>query len=259
MPAAALMWPASTVPSIGLFYHYDRTARKGDLVETWVERRILHGLRRCHRVVVIAEFWRNYLVERGVNNPVIIHTPFDVAEVTDDRGSAQSLRRELCFDDRPLIYLGNAGAFKGAREAYDMLKGEGYQFFTTGARAIDRPVRNFNLPYREYLRLLSICDVVLAMSTFDEGWNRIAHEAMLLKRPVVGSGRGGLAELLKGGGQVICPEFQELPGCVERALAHREALGQSGRSFAERFTFGRFQDQWLALVGETLPVGRKRD
>ena len=54
-------------------------------------------------------------------------------------------------------------------------------FVMTGKKDgnLDLPVKHFNLPYRDYLLLLKVCDVVLTMSRMVEGWNRTAHEAMV--------------------------------------------------------------------------------
>ena len=61
------------------------------------------------------------------------------------------------------------------------------------------------------------------MSKFQEGWCRTAHEAMLLKTPVVGSGFGGMSELLEGGGQIICDNFNDLKEKIEYLLGNHEA------------------------------------
>ena len=64
---------------------------------------------------------------------------------------------------------------------------------------INIPVVNLSLNYKEYLCLLKASSVVVTMSKFKEGWCLTAHEAMLCKTPVIGSGKGGMRELLEGG------------------------------------------------------------
>ena len=93
------------------------------------------------------------------------------------------------------------------------------------------------------------------MSKFKEGWCRTAHEAMLLKTPVIGSGLGGMRELLKGGGQIICKDFKNLKGKVEYLLSHpdtRKKTGEDGYSFAKKFTLEKFEKEWLNLIQEIL-------
>jgi glycosyltransferase involved in cell wall biosynthesis len=106
---------------------------------------------------------------------------------------------------------------------------------------------NLNLSYGEYLLLLKSSSVVITMSTFKEGWNRTAHEAMLCKTPVVGSGLGGMQELLDGGGQIICEDFSQLREKVLYVLDHPE-IGEKGYEFAKQFTIERFNEAWLNLI-----------
>jgi glycosyltransferase involved in cell wall biosynthesis len=119
---------------------------------------------------------------------------------------------------------------------------------TSGKANVKIPVRNFDLSYSEYLLLLHVSDVVLTLSKFNEGWNATAHEAMLLGTPVIGSGKGGMAELLEGGGQLICRDLSALPELVEYALAHTAALSENGYGFASQFTIERFNLAWQNLV-----------
>ena len=89
------------------------------------------------------------------------------------------------------------------------------------------------------------------MSKFKEGWCRTAHEAMLLKTPVVGSGLGGMRELLEGGKQIICQDFTSLKEKVEYLLNHsevRKKIGQDGYNFAKDFTLERFKKEWVELI-----------
>jgi len=97
--------------------------------------------------------------------------------------------------------------------------------------------------------------MVIAMSKFKEGWCRTAHEAMLLKTPVIGSGLGGMQELLIGGKQIVCKDFKDLKTKVQDLLGNprlREKMGQDGYNFAKEFTLERFEREWLNLIEEIL-------
>ena len=89
------------------------------------------------------------------------------------------------------------------------------------------------------------------MSQFAEGWCRVAHEAMLCGTPVLGSGKGGMRELLEPGRQIICGDFgalrHEAEGLLENS-ARRVKLGQAGAENGKQFTFERFQAAWLQLA-----------
>jgi len=93
----------------------------------------------------------------------------------------------------------------------------------------------------------------LTMSKFKEGWCRTAHEAMLCKTPVIGSGLGGMRELLKGGGQSICENSRGLKNQVEFLLLNpRKAaiIGQGGCNFAKNFTKEKFNKDWINLINK---------
>ena len=82
------------------------------------------------------------------------------------------------------------------------------------------------------------------------------HESYKKNRvPVVGSGKGGMRELLEGGGQQICEDFSKLKEMVAYLLLHgeeREGLGRRGQEFARTFPIERFKKEWLAFIRNLL-------
>jgi glycosyltransferase involved in cell wall biosynthesis len=109
-------------------------------------------------------------------------------------------------------------------------------------------VRHLDLAFREYVCLLRAAEVVVTMSRFKEGWNRVAHEAMLVGTPVVGSGMGGMRELLRGGGQIVCEDPARIADSVDRASRSRAALGPAGQRYARAFSDERFAREWRDLI-----------
>ncbi|MDI1232945.1 MAG: hypothetical protein PSX81_01545, partial [bacterium] len=49
----------------------------------------------------------------------------------------------------------------------------------------------------------------------NEGWNRTAHESLLVNTPVIGFKRGGLGDLLKQSNSVIVNSVEEAYNCIE--------------------------------------------
>jgi glycosyltransferase involved in cell wall biosynthesis len=143
--------------------------------------------------------------------------------------------------------MGNCQRIKGVVEVYEHLKKLDVHLVTSGRKEVDIPTLNLNLDDHDYLLLLRSSSVVITMSKFMEGWNRTAHEAMLCKTPVIGSGLGGMKELLEGGKQIICSDFDELKERVLYALDHHE-IGEMGFEFANQFTTKRFNEAWLSVV-----------
>ncbi len=237
---------------VGLVHHLSPGVEAG--LRRLLRPRFVGNLRRLDVVVTVAEHWRSTLLGLGARDVRVIHNAAPKVPVDFGLDELEELDRRFGFaPGRPLVYLGTSQVEKGVVEAHRALASEGYDFVVTGGREIPGlPIRRLELPAREYLLLLSRCDVAVLMSTFPEGWSRTAAEAMLCGTPVVGSGSGGMHELLAGGEQVICSSFDRLPEAVQRALEDREALSRQGREFISQFTLERFERAWRALAEEFL-------
>ena len=93
---------------------------------------------------------------------------------------------------------------KGAIQVYNALKNQNYTLIMTGnSNQLDIPVRCIYLMKKIIENFLKATDLVITMSLMNEGWNRIAHEAMLVGTPVIGNGSGGMSDLLVNGDQTI--------------------------------------------------------
>jgi len=236
---------------ICMVHHIDYTLKEKSLKWKWFLNRLERRLPGLDAVVTVSHFWRQYLENLGCRNVHVIYNSFPVEKFTVDRLALEEFKKRYEIPrEKPLVYIGNARAQKGINDVYHALKDEGYTLVTTGPRAseIDLPILRLSLPYADYIKLLHACDLVLTMSTMLEGWNRTAHEAMLCHTPVVGSGSGGMRELLEGGGQLICLDFMRLPELCRRALAEKKAYAQKGYAFATHFDMKYFRESWKDLL-----------
>jgi glycosyltransferase involved in cell wall biosynthesis len=213
-----------------------------------LQQRLLTNAKRCDRVVVVSTYWQKYLAELGIENTEVIYNAFDVSKFGVPNDDIRAFRERHGLIGKPVIYIGNCQKRKGAPAVWGALRDRNYHFVTSGFTDVSLPVRRFLLPYDQYIHLLAASDVVVTMSDFSEGWNRTAHEAMLCRTPVVGSGTGGMGELLKGGSQLICQQVADLPQMIQKAVDHRRELGIQGYAFASQFTIDRFNRQWLGLI-----------
>jgi glycosyltransferase involved in cell wall biosynthesis len=238
--------------NVALIFHIDYSFQPTYLKLSWrmLERIFYHHLKRADAIVTISKYWQNHFGERGYPKVYMIYNAFDMDQFQFEDQEISDFRHRFRLEGNPVIYLGNCQLIKGVVDAYNHLKGLDVHFVTSGRKEVNLPALNLNLNYRDYLLLLRSSSVVIAMSKFKEGWNRTAHEAMLCKTPVIGSGLGGMKELLEGGDQIICPEFADLREKVSFALDHPE-VGERGYQFAKQFTVEKFNDEWLSLV-ETL-------
>jgi len=249
-PVTAMSIRRNPGKNIGLFLHLYTEAGKRYPLGWAFEYLFLRNIRKCDRVVTISNFWKDYLCGLGASNVRVILNGMDVPQFHFEQGEVETFRRKHDLTDLPVVYIGNCLRNKGVVEAYEALKGRGYHLVTSGEPDVHLPCPNLNLPYREYLLLLKASSVVVTMSKFREGWCRTAHEAMLCKTPVIGSGAGGMAELLEGGKQYICRDFSELPHLVEVAISQREKVGKQGYDLVSAFTKERFEREWSDVIEE---------
>lgn len=237
-------------PTVAVVHHVDYALQQSSLKHRWYFARLLRRLSDADAVVTVSQFWKGELEQAGCHRVEVIYNAFDVGECDFSPEEVAAFREMHGLPaDRPLVYIGNASKLKGVEEVYHALKGEGYTLVMSGRiNDTDVPARWFDLPRPDYLRLLAACDVVVCMSRLLEGWNRVAHEAMLCGTPVIGSGAGGMRELLEGGGQVVLPEADGLPEAVRAVLGRHEAQGHAGRDYAARFDGRYFEDAWTTLA-----------
>jgi glycosyltransferase involved in cell wall biosynthesis len=234
--------------NVALLHHIDTSEIGNYWINRGLARLFLRNARKCDCVVVVAEFWKEYLESEGIERVVVIPNAFDTEAFAVKEEQVYNFKKKNSLLDKPVIYIGNCQESKGSAEVYKTLKSMDVHLVSSGVRKINLPVRAFELSYPEYVLLLSACDVVITMSKFLEGWNRVAHEAMLCKTPVIGSGSGGMGELLEGGGQITCKNIEDLRDHVHFALANAAPLGERGYRFASQFTLQRFAESWLRLI-----------
>jgi len=244
--ALALGQPRGRV--ISLFYHWDDSVHPNHLLSDTLWKIYLSQARRCESVVCIAEYWVNFLKEYHIQNSELIYWGFDPAAFEFSEEDILGFKDKYNLMDKPIVYLGNCQERKGVVDAYNQLKELNVHLVTSGEEQIKLPAKNLALDYREYCLLLAASDVVLTLSKFKEGWNATAHEALLAGTPVVGSGLGGMHELLDGAGQLICTDINQLSTLVLHAFDHKAELVEKGRLYAMQFTFERFNRSWLKLI-----------
>ena len=235
--------------NIAMIFHIDHSFQPAYFKPCFA---ILEGifyrhLKRVDAIVTISKYWQNHFLERNFDRVYLIYNGYDMAPFRFEAGEIEAFKERWGLNAKPIVYLGNCQRIKGVVEACEKLKDLDVHLVTSGRKEVDIPAVNLSLDYRDYLRLLRSSSVVVTMSRFREGWNRTAHEAMLCKTPVIGSGLGGMRELLEGGGQVACEDLNDLREHVAYALDHPET-GENGFEFARQFTVERFNSEWVRLV-----------
>ena len=219
------------------------------------QKRIFSNLKKCDAIITVSKYWKDFFEKLGFRNVYLIYNAFNLNDFNFTYKEIEEFKKKYNLTGKPIIYSGNCQKAKGVVESYEILKDLGVHLVTSGEPMVKTPARNLEIPHREYLKLLKASSVVLTMSKFKEGWCRTAHEAMLLKTPVIGSGRGGMKELLEGGKQIICEDFNFLRERVEYLLNHpeiRERMGEDGYNFAKDFNLERFKKDWQELINKVI-------
>ncbi len=243
--------------NLALIYHIDNSVFSpiSRSFFSLIEKIFYRNLKKADAIVTISEYWENYFLKKGFSNVYKIYCGFNLADFEISREEIREFKKRFGLEKKPIIYIGNCQKAKGVIEVYEALKDLDIYLVTSGKEQVKIPAKNLNLEYRDYLRLLKASSVTITMSKFKEGWCMTANEAMLLNTPVIGSGLGGMKELLKGGKQIICEKPQDLKEKVEYLLNHpeiREKMGQEGYNFAKKFTLEKFNRNWLYLIKKLL-------
>jgi glycosyltransferase involved in cell wall biosynthesis len=250
-PVITLPFDDTQGKNIALIHHIDNTFKPAStkILSSILHKVLMRNLNLVDKIVVVSQFWKEHFESLGYESVEIIYNPFDLKEFTFSDDAIETFKAKYQLSGKPIVYLGNCQKAKGVVEAYEALKGLDAQLVTSGARDVSLPAVHLNVNYREYLMLLQAASVAVTMSKFNEGWCRTAHEAMLCKTPVVGSGMGGMGELLEGGNQIICHDFSKLRDSVEYAMDDSK-LGEAGYAFAiqDRFTLKSFKNEWIHLI-----------
>lgn len=234
--------------NLALVYHID--SLKSPLVFL-INRLFYWRLKDVDAIVTMSEYWRNHFLKKGYKNVYKIYCGFNIKEFDITEEEVLEFKKKYGLEGKPIIYLGNCHKVKGVVDSYKALAGLDAYLVTSSRRQANVPTLNFDLNRKDYLRLLKASSAVITMSKFKEGWSITTHEAMLCRTPVIGSGEGGMQELLEGGKQIVCQNFKKLCQEVEYLLDHpevRKKMGEDGYAFAKEFTLEKFEKSWLNLI-----------
>lgn len=207
---------------------------------------------RVDTLVVVSKYWKDFFIARGFedNRIKVIYNFIDLPDLgSEDR---QGFLSRLNLPNKPYFYVGNHHPKKGYRVVASELKSlsQDVGLFTSGAYAAtaeeDQRLKNLELSYEDYLRLILHSEAVITYSLFKEGWCRTAHEALLLGKEVIGSGAGGMEELLRLVGLKGVTRDQ-IHGETERIL-RKGKQSFTATELAKLATFSEFKTRWLKIL-----------
>jgi glycosyltransferase involved in cell wall biosynthesis len=208
------------------------------------------GARKSDVIVTVSEYWKKYILERHYKKAAVAYNCFDLKEYDITARDVTKFKKKYHLEGKPIIYIGNCQELKGVVDAYEELKDLEVYLVTSGKKEIDIPAIHLDLSKKEYLTLLKASSIVLTMSKFKEGWCRTAHEAMIFGVPVIGTGTGGMGELLTGGAQIIT-DVKNLRKDFITLMSNPKRMkrqGELGRAYARKFDYKRFTSEWKKIM-----------
>lgn len=243
--------------NLAIVHHIDfsQSSSLSKPINLLIEKNIYRNLKKADAILTVSQYWKNHFLKLGHSKVFTIYNAFDFEEFNISDEEVSDFKKRYNLGEKPILYIGNCQKAKGVLETYEALKDLDVNLITSGEQFLKIPAQNLEVSHADYLKLLKASAVVITMSKFKEGWCRTAHEAMLLKTPVIGSGLGGMRELLEGGGQIVCPRFNLLKAKVEYLLnspEKRKEIGEGGYNFAKKFTLERFEKEWLEMINRLI-------
>lgn len=255
------------IPKFLIWHHYDPWEMvRGRLVSgkymQWLHERILRHAAEFDVLVVVGEFWRSFFAKYDFKRIEVIYNSFDLDLFASlsSRQNHDSARQQIGLPSgKSMVYIGQPQKAKGADRIFSALKKRDDLFLIgSGRKHIDLPIHHFSGNYEDYLKMLGLSDVALSMSRMYEGWNRTAHEAMLMGTPVIGNAIGNSGELLIGAEQVICHDYNQLGQAIDVVLSRQTYFKQKAYSYVTLPKFSKefFVNRWQSLVADVL--GREK-
>jgi len=239
--------------NISLIYHIDlfNNSLFSRITFFFFKKLLYYNLKKVDAIVTISQYWEKHFLDKGYKNVYKIYNTLNLDKFNISEEEILEFKKKYNLQNKPIIYIGNCQKAKGVVDTYNALKDLDVYLVTSGQERVKIPALNLDLKYRDYLKLLKASSIVITMSKFKEGWCITAHEAMLLKTPVIGSGQGGMKELLEGGRQIICSNFNSLKEKVIFLLSNSEIsykMGEEGYNYVKNFNIEKFKQDWLELI-----------
>ena len=211
---------------IVVLHNYDDEDRKKFALKLYFE--ILFGLLRTFHfknltLICVAKYWQHYFTNKlGTKNRIEVFPNFFDVEYYKKFKSINKEKR---------IHLGQWNS-KNHPDVFIVAKklcAEGYEcYFSTNDKDAICEEIYFTIRYEnfeEYLSQMASCQYTLALSGINEGWNRIAHESILVGTTVIGYSNAGLGELLEESNSLIANSSIKVLELIE-AQKHPEIPNQ---------------------------------
>ncbi len=169
------------------------------------------------KLIAVAPYWLNYFkTEKKIQHVYLFPNLFEL-DIYREAGNQRKNK---------WIHLGQYSS-KNDSAIFDLAKRLNtvgyYCYFSTLDERLHRVGRSYYdivkyEHFSDYLDHMARCECTLALSRVKEGWNRVAHESLLVGTPVLGYKSGGLGDLLKESNSIIVNSVDEAYTCITEHL-----------------------------------------
>jgi hypothetical protein len=182
-----------------VWHYFDEKDKKSKFLKTYYQILIRISLfipSKKLAFIAVAPYWKSYF-EKEFKLKKVFYFPNLFQPNLYEKFIGSSKKKQ--------IHLGQV-SFKNSAELFylaEQLFVRGYfcYFSTNDPKKVYESayykVIYFN-NHDEYLQHMAESEYTLAMPAIEEGWNRIAHESLLVGTQVIGFNKGGLGDLLRG-------------------------------------------------------------
>jgi len=228
---------------IVIFFHFDLKSTSQKRKLNFFFKKFLKNSRNA-LVVVISNYWKNYLLNFNIKNLKVIYNAFD-PDVYVCKTTISEFNEKFKLANKPIIYIGKNDIAK-TKNTFNLLSKlkDRYNIITTGAyKEFDGPIF-LNLDFQSYVDLLYHSSLTVLLTPFSEGWSRIAHESILCGTPVIGNGAGGMSELLAMSHQRIRTAEQISIDEINKIIQTNERVDQKIIKKMKKFDLTYFENEW---------------
>lgn len=165
-------------------------------------------------IVTVAPFWVKYFKEKIKHNINVFHFPnfFDGEFYSDF----------IAVNKKKQIHLGQ-WSFKNHADVFEIAKQlteQGYYcYFSTIFKDFASKTSTYEVVYfdkfENYLSQMALSEFTLALTGINEGWNRVAHESILVGTPVIAYAKAGLLDLVNESKSIAANNMEEVLQAIE--------------------------------------------
>jgi glycosyltransferase involved in cell wall biosynthesis len=230
-----------------------------------VTRTIRRSLTMCGKVIPVSNYLNEEFVRSGVvAEAKVVYDGVNLESIAGVKASTEEYGQNLNHDST-IFYAGGCAKSKGVfvllksflalaelyKESSLVLAGGGFQtrevlrFIAT--HGLTKRVRvTGRIPHEELISLMKSSTLIVVPSLLPEACPRVAIEAMACGKPIVGSSRGAVPEILGKAGVVVEPTCEKMTQSIAALLEDaslRKRLSQLAWDRSQEFSIGRTAKQ----------------